>query len=76
MSFHLLISNYGEKMINMNNTMLLNTKEAQNYLNVSIHQIYKLTSNRLISFVKLGNRCYFKKEHLEEYIQRNIVEAL
>lgn len=54
---------------------LYNSKEASNYLCLSLHTIYKLTSQRLISFVKIGNRCFFKKEQLDDFINKRIIKV-
>jgi len=45
--------------------------EAQEYLDLSRSQIYKMTSSRKIGFYKTGKRIYFKREHLDEYLTQN-----
>jgi len=45
-------------------------REAQVYLDLSLSQIYKMTSSREIGFYKTGKRIYFKREQLDEYLTK------
>ncbi|MBL4561353.1 MAG: helix-turn-helix domain-containing protein [Labilibaculum sp.] len=50
-------------------------REAQIYLDLSISQIYKLTSTNRISFYKTGKRIYFKMEQLDQYLTQNYIKS-
>ncbi len=62
-------------MLNEKVNKLMTTTEAKIYLGVSIHKIYKMTSNKEISHVKLGNKCYFTQQQLDAYILLHTVRA-
>jgi len=51
---------------------LLNFNEACTYLDVSSSHLYKLTSSRQIPhFCPQGKKLYFKREELDQWLQRN-----
>ncbi len=47
---------------------MLNTEEAAAFLSLSRSHIYKLCSEREIPHHKQGNRTYFRREELEEWM--------
>jgi len=51
---------------------VLNLNEASKYLDISPSHLYKLTSNKQIPhFCPQGKKLYFKREELEQWLQRN-----
>jgi len=51
---------------------VLNFNEACIYLDVSLSHLYKLTSARQIPhFCPQGKKLYFKREELDQWLQRN-----
>lgn len=48
---------------------------AMNYLKLSKPTIYKLTMERQIPHYKLGKRLYFRKEGLDEWINKGKVKT-
>jgi excisionase family DNA binding protein len=51
---------------------VLNLNEASTYLDISPSHLYKLTSTRQIPhFCPQGKKLYFKREELEQWLQRN-----
>lgn len=50
---------------------LLSIKEAANYLGISPWTAYSWVSKGLIPRVKLGRRCLFRKEDLDQMIEAN-----
>ena len=53
---------------------LLTIEEAVKYLRVSKPLIYKLTSQKLIPFIKIGTRIVFDLERLNNWLLSNAVE--
>ena len=52
------------------NKKFLDLNEAAIYLNLSRSALYKLTSNRAISFYQPGGKkIFFKREQLDQWIQ-------
>lgn len=59
------------------NKEILSFKEAVTYLDVSESLLYKLTSNRSISFSKPnGGRIYFKKSDLDNWMLQNVSQSI
>jgi excisionase family DNA binding protein len=51
---------------------ILNFNDACSYLDVSPSHLYKLTSSRQIPhFCPQGKKLYFKREELDDWLQRN-----
>lgn len=51
---------------------VLNFNDACNYLDISASHLYKLTSQKSIPhFCPQGKKLYFKREELDEWLQRN-----
>jgi excisionase family DNA binding protein len=51
---------------------ILNLNEASKYLDISPSHLYKLTSTKQIPhFCPQGKKLYFKREELDEWLQRN-----
>ena len=51
---------------------ILNFNDACTYLDVSPSHLYKLTSSRQIPhFCPQGKKLYFKREELDDWLQRN-----
>ncbi len=54
----------------------MDISRAAEYLGISRAWLYKLTSNRRITFYKPGGKkLYFLPEDLDEYLQQNRVQA-
>ena len=54
---------------------LLSIKEAATFLNLSPYTLRIWTFQRRIPFVRLGRRVAFRKEDLEDLVEKNVVEA-
>jgi excisionase family DNA binding protein len=50
-------------------------KEAARYLGVGLATIDRAIARRDISVTRLAGRVLFQKEHLEEYLNRNVTVA-
>ena len=56
---------------------MLTTKEAAEFLRLSVGYLYKLTMQRKIPYYKpFGNRCYFKRDELAQYLQGNRIATV
>lgn len=52
----------------------LSTREAAEFLGLSVGYLYKLTMQKKVPYYKpFGNKCYFKREELEQLIETNRV---
>lgn len=59
------------------NKNVLTTEEAAVYTGYSVSYIYKLTSAKQIPHFKpTGKACFFNREELEEWMQRNRIATL
>jgi excisionase family DNA binding protein len=56
-------------------TELLNPKEAAKTMKCSIHTIRAWTYQRRLPVVRLGRKVLFRKEDIEAFINKNLVEA-
>lgn len=55
----------------------LNLKEAARYLDISTGHLYKLVEGRFIAHFKpRGKKIYFRKDDLDEWLQRNRIETV
>jgi len=60
----------------MHQKEILSTKEALVYLDVSASFLYKMTSNRAITFSKPnGGKLYFKKSDLDDWMTQNELKS-
>lgn len=57
------------------NDDVLGMPEAANYLKLSKATLYKLTSDRQIPHYKMGKRNYFRKEELDQWINKGKVKT-
>lgn len=48
---------------------LMTVEDAKNYLKISSSTLYQRTARKEIPFMKKGNRLYFKKEDLRQWIE-------
>ena len=56
---------------------ILTSEEAAAYMGISQSTVYKLTSSRSIPHFKpRGKMCYFDREELEHWLQRNRVATM
>ena len=55
---------------------LINLKEAAEYLSISTHFLYKLTSQKKINHVRIGKKILFDLCRLDEFINENSVEQV
>ncbi|MGR3296150.1 MAG: helix-turn-helix domain-containing protein [Candidatus Bathyanammoxibius sp.] len=53
--------------------LLLGTKEASEYLGISINTLYAWTSQKRISHIKVGRLVKFDLEDLNQYITSNTI---
>jgi excisionase family DNA binding protein len=51
----------------------LSIEEAAEFLSLSKSHLYRLTSQNLIPFFKVGKRCLFSPEKLREWVERQAV---
>ena len=59
------------------NKTVLTTEEAAVYTGYSVSYIYKLTSAKQIPHFKpTGKACFFNREELEEWMQRNRIATV
>jgi excisionase family DNA binding protein len=54
---------------------LLTMRQAAEELQLSIHTLRAWCSQRKLPFVKLGRRVLLRREDLESFVKRNVVEA-
>ena len=59
----------------MTTTELLDGNEAAEFLHVSIHTIRSWSWKRKLPAVRLGRKLLFRREDLENFIKRNVIEA-
>lgn len=62
--------------IDSNTTELLTVDQVAKLLNISKTSIYRLVSSRLIPFYKLGHNLRFRKDDIEEFMNKNYVESI
>ncbi len=56
---------------------ILTSEEAAAYMGISQSTLYKLTSSRSIPHFKpRGKMCYFDREELEHWLQRNRISTM
>ena len=55
---------------------IMNVKEAAAFLILSVPTMYAKTSQRLIPHFKKGNKLYFNKLELKEWVQQNKIKTL
>jgi excisionase family DNA binding protein len=76
MKEHNLISNKFQDAKLIPQKGILSFKEALIYLDVSESLLYKLTSNRVITFYKPnGGKLYFKKSDLDNWMTQNELKS-
>ena len=56
-------------------TELMNCEEAAAYMRCSKHTIRAWAYQRKLPVVKLGRRTLFRKEDIEKFISKGVVEA-
>lgn len=62
---------------NMHQKEILSFREAVVYLDISDSFLYKLTSNRAITFSKPnGGKLYFKKTDLDDWMTKNELKSV
>ena len=54
---------------------LINLKEGAKELRLSIHTLRSWIYARKIPFVRLGRRVLLRREDIESFVNRNVVEA-
>ena len=54
---------------------LLSLKEGARELNISIHTLRAWIYQKRVPFVRLGRRVLLRKGDIEEFVNRNVVEA-
>ena len=56
---------------------MLTTKEAADFLGLTVGYLYKLTMQKKIPYYKpFGNRCYFKRDELVQLLQSNRIATV
>lgn len=62
---------------NLQQKEILSFKEALVYLDVSESLLYKLTSNKALTFYKPnGGKLYFKKSDLHDWMTKNEIKSI
>lgn len=62
---------------NMHQKEMLSFREALIYLDISESLLYKLTSNRAITYYKPnGGKIYFEKSDLNDWMRQNELKAI
>lgn len=64
------------KVTRRGDAVLLDTDAAAAYLSVPRRYMYRLTSERRITYVKLGRMLRFRKADLDAYIDARLTRAL
>jgi excisionase family DNA binding protein len=59
----------------MNDSPFLNISQAADFLRLSVPQIYRLTSEHRIPFIKCGKRVIFSADKLRKWMEAQAVEA-
>jgi excisionase family DNA binding protein len=54
---------------------ILDIKQAAEFLKLKINTLYEKTSRRLVPFFKKGNKLYFRKDELQQWIQNGKVKT-
>ncbi len=54
---------------------IMNIREAANYLKLKINTLYEKTSHKLIPHFKKGNKLYFNRAELQEWIKGGKVKT-
>ena len=54
---------------------LLDSKEAAREMKISIHTLRAWTYQKRLPVVKLGRKSLFRREDIENFVSRSIVEA-
>jgi excisionase family DNA binding protein len=74
---NLIIERNFQSVQNMQQKEILSFREALVYLDVSESLLYKLTSNRAITFSKPnGGKLYFKKSDLDNWMTQNELKSI
>jgi excisionase family DNA binding protein len=60
----------------LTNKYFLSPQELAVYFGVSLKTIYRRIENREIPFYKIGRSIKFKKEDIEKYIDKVLVESV
>jgi excisionase family DNA binding protein len=63
-------------VINKDKSKYFNVDSLAKYLNLSRATIYKWTCSRIIPFFKVGSRTMFKKEDIEEWIDKKRIKPI
>jgi excisionase family DNA binding protein len=66
----LLIEKSLNRILNDNQSKLMNIQEAANYLSLAKQTMYGLVMNKKIPFHKKGKRLYFIESELTEWISK------
>ena len=53
----------------------LNSEEVTDEYGISSRLLITLRHKRKIQYTKIGKNCVYKREWIEEYIERNVVKA-
>ena len=61
---------------NQINKHFLNSKELAAYFGVSLKTIYRRIENRELPFYKIGGCIRFKKEDVDNYLNKVLVESV
>jgi excisionase family DNA binding protein len=65
-----------EKVINENQSTLINIQEAAALLNLAVNTIYEKTSEKLIPHYKHGKKIMFKKSELLAWVESRRVKTI
>ena len=54
---------------------ILDMRQAAEFLKLKINTLYEKTSRRLVPFFKKGNKLYFRRDELQQWIQDGKVKT-
>jgi excisionase family DNA binding protein len=54
----------------------LSPQELAVFLNISVKTVYRLIEKRLIPFYKIGGSLRFRKEDVEEYLTKSLINPI
>ncbi len=54
---------------------LLDIKEIAGKLRISSSYVYQLVNQKRISCYRIGTRCLFSQQHIQEFLEKQLVES-
>ena len=63
------------EVIKNDNGGLMDIKEASEYLKLKVSTLYQMSMRKAIPVVKVGRLVRFRRQDLDQFIERNLQEA-